>query len=355
MPESPSNPVASQPASAVKNTVAIAKDRPPEADASLYLHPQTLARLASFELRAKMIVEGFSSGMHRSPYKGLSVEFAQHRPYVAGDDLRHLDWKVYGRTDKLHLKQHQQETNLDLVVLLDSSGSMMYGSRGFEEASGAGIKTSVDGRSHWSKYDHATALAAALAYITLTQGDRAGLVVFADEVRAMIRRSSSQGTWRQIVGVLNQYPVADANKRRETKFARVIDQVLGTLSNRCLLALVSDFFVDIDDLQNALGRIKHAGHDALVFQVLDRAEEQFGFTDAAPFEGLEGEAAVRIDPRALRAAYLEVFHEHQAGLERAVRSVGFDYQRLSTHDWLGPPLAAFVARRNAMLKGSKSG
>src|SRR6187399_638860 len=155
----------------------------PLVDASLYLHPQTLARLGSFDLRAKMIVEGVMSGTHRSPYHGFSVEFAQHRPYVHGDDIRHLDWKVFGRSDKLHLKQYQQETNLDLAVLVDSSGSMAYGSRSFEDASGSGRTTSPDGRSNWSKFDHATALAAALCYITLRQGDRVGLVVFADEIR----------------------------------------------------------------------------------------------------------------------------------------------------------------------------
>src|SRR5262245_24347982 len=214
------------------------RSMPPEADASLYLHPQTLARLASFELRAKMIVEGFSSGVHRSPFQGLSVEFAQHRPYVPGDDLRHLDWKVYGRTDKLHLKQHQQETNLDLVILVDSSGSMNYGSRSFEDASGQGNRVSVDGRSNWTKFDHATALAAALAYITLKQGDRAGLVVLADEIRSMVRRSSSQGTWLQVVGALSTHPLTAENRGRSTDFGRVVDQVLGKLNNRCLIAII---------------------------------------------------------------------------------------------------------------------
>lgn len=322
----------------------------PEVDAQLYLHPQTLARLGSFELRAKMIVEGLSSGQHRSPYQGFSVEFAQHRPYVAGDDTRHLDWKVFGRTDKLQLKQYQQETNLDLVVLVDSSGSMSFGSRSFEDASGIGQKTSVDGRAHWSKFDHATALAAALAYITLRQGDRVGLVVYADEVRAMLRRSGSQGTWRQIVGALSTHPIAEANRGRKTGLARAIDQVLSTLTNRCVLALVSDLYVDIEEFRAALAQVRHAGHDLIVFQVVDRAEERFSFTDAAPFEGLEGEPAIRVDPRALRQAYLDAFHQHQAAIEKLIRGFGYDYQKLSTHDWLGPPLAAFVARRNAMLK-----
>ncbi len=327
--------------------------RPPEADASIYLHPQTLSRLASFELRAKMIVEGLSSGQHRSPYQGLSVEFAQHRPYVPGDDLRHLDWKVFGRTDKLHLKQHQQETNFDLVVLVDGSGSMNYGSRSFEDASGEGHKTSFDGRNTWTKFDHATALAAALSYITLRQGDRVGLAVFSDEIRSLVRRSSSQGTWRQIVGALSTHPADPKNRNRVTHLKRAVDQVMGKLANRCIIAAISDFFIDGEELRDSLAQLKHAGHDVIVFQVVDRAEEEFTFTDSAPFEGLEGEPALRVDPRAIRRAYLDVFQAHVSQVEKIARSMGFDYQRLSTHDWLGPPLAAFVARRNAMIKRSK--
>jgi len=316
----------------------------------MYLHPQTLARLASFELRAKMIVEGLSTGLHRSPYKGLSVEFAQHRPYVPGDDLRHLDWKVFARTDKLQLKQHQQETNLDLVVLVDSSGSMGYGSRSFEDASGQGNKASLDGRLNWSKFDHATAVAAALAYITLKQGDRVGLAVYSDEIRALVRRSSSQGTWRQIVGALSTHPVDPRHRGQMTHLGRTVDQVLGKITNSCIIAVISDFFLDIDEIRDSLARFKHARHDVLVFQVLDRDEEEFNFADAAPFEGLEGEPPVRIDPRALRSAYLDVFREHNAQIEKISRGLGFDYQKVSTHGWLGPTLAAFVAKRNAIMK-----
>lgn len=328
---------------------------PPEADASLYLHPQTLARLASFELRAKLIVEGLSTGTHRSPFQGFSVEFAQHRPYVAGDDLRHLDWKVYGRSDKLHLKQYQQETNLDLVVLVDASGSMGYGSRTFEDASGAGHTLSPDGRSNWTKFDHATALAAALSYITLRQADRVGLAIFSDHIRGMVKRSSSQGTWRQIVGALALHWTEEDNKSRLTDMPRIVDEVLGKLNNRCVVALISDFFADIEQIRAALARVKHAGHDLIAFQVLDKAETDFRFRDALPFEGLEGEPTLRIDPRALRKAYLDSINAHNAAVEKAVRAHGYDYQRLGTHDWLGPPLAAFVARRNARIKRSKYG
>lgn len=328
----------------------------PPADASLYLHPQTLSRLTSFELRAKMIIEGLSSGLHRSPFQGFSVEFAQHRPYVPGDDLRHLDWKVYGRSDKLQLKQYQQETNLDLLVLIDSSGSMNYGSRLFSEASGSGREVSLDGRTNWTKFDHGTALSAALSYITLRQGDRVGLVVFADEVRRTIRRSGGQSAWRPIVTALATHPdQTPGGDPRPTDLRRAVDQILAGVSNRCLLAVVSDLFQDLSNIRDALARVKHAGHDLIVFQILDKAELDFPFTDAAPFLGLEGEALLRVDPRALRDGYLAALSTHIAAVQRLVRGFGFDYQLVSTHDWLGPPLAAFVSRRNAQIKRSKYG
>lgn len=337
---------------------AVSATRPvslPEADASLYLHPQTLARLGTFELRAKMIVEGVMSGQHRSPYQGFSVEFAQHRPYVAGDDIRHLDWKVYARSDKLHLKQYQQETNLDLMVMVDSSGSMNFGSRSFAEASGVGRAVSPDGRSNWTKYDHATAVAAAIAYITLRQGDRVGLIVYADEVRAMVRRSSAQGTWRQIVGALSTHPLALDNRARPTSLGRAVDQMLAKITNRCLIVIVSDFFEDVESIRASLARVRHKGHDLIAFQVLDRAELEFDLTTPAPFEGLEGEPRLRLDPRAIRQAYLEALADHNDRLQRVLRGFGFAYERISTHEWLGPALATFVARRNAEIKRSKYG
>ncbi len=324
--------------------------RLPEADAQLYLHPQTLARLGTLELRAKMIVEGVMSGAHTSPFQGFSVEFAQHRPYVPGDDIRHLDWKVFGRSDKLHLKQYQQETNLDLVVLVDCSGSMNFGSRSFEDASGTGRRTSSDGRTYWSKFDHATAVAAAVSYMALAQGDRTGVMTFADDLRAVVKRSSAMSTWRQIVGALSVQPVD-----RATALGRVVDQALAKLNNRCLIALVSDLYLDPEEYRSALARIRHRRHDLIVFQVIDQRERDLDLKDAAPFVGLEGEPRLKIDPRAIRPAYQQVFAEHLSTIERLTRSFGFDYQLICTHDWLGPPMAAFMARRNARMKKSKSG
>jgi uncharacterized protein (DUF58 family) len=324
--------------------------RPPEADASLYLHPQTLARLGSLELRAKMIVEGVMSGAHRSPYQGFSVEFDQHRPYVPGDDLRHLDWKVFGRTDKLHLKQYQQETQLDLILMVDASGSMAYGSRSFQDASGTGRSAGPHGHAHWTKFDHATACAAALAYVALRQGDRVGMVIYADEIRAQVKRTGQMSAWRQFVGALSTHPID-----RPTDLGRAIDQTLAKVTNRCVLVILSDLFEDLERLRAALARIKHRGHDAILCQVLDDAERRFDLRDEAPFEGLEGEALLRVDPRAIRQAYLEAFNRHIEGVQKMARSLGMDYLALNTHDWLGPPLSAFLAYRNARVKRSKLG
>jgi uncharacterized protein (DUF58 family) len=311
-------------------------------DPHLYLHPQTLARLSSMELRAKMIVEGVMAGQHRSPYAGVSVEFAQHRQYVAGDDIRHLDWKVYARTDKLMVKQYQQETTLDLVILVDSSGSMRFGSRLFSDASGSASETAPDGRPNWSKFDHATATAAALAYITLHQGDRVGLAVYADELRAMVSRSARKSTWKQIVDTLATHLIDEP-----TDILRTMDQILAKVSNRCLFVIVSDFFEEPEHIRSAFAKVKHRGHDLIALQVLDKAETSFEFDDPAAFVGLEGEDTIRIDPRSLKKDYLEAIHGHIELVSKHARSFGFDHQVVSTHEWLGPVLARFVARRNA--------
>jgi len=318
-------------------------------DAALYLHPQTLARLRSFELRAKHIVEGVQSGMHRSPYFGFSVEFAQHRPYAPGDDLRHLDWKVFGRTNKLHLKQYEQETNLDVVVMVDASGSMNFGSLRFKEMSGAGVETSLDGRSNWTKFDHATALAAAISYLAIKQGDRVGLTVYADEVHAILRRSGAKAQWRLIIEALATQPVKET-----TNLGRAVDQTLARVGARGLFVIISDFFEDTENIRAALARIRHKGSDAILMQVVDPLEASFDLRDTAPFVGLEGEARLRLDPRTIRKEYLAAFNRHSKELKRVARSLGFDEIRISTNDWLGPPLAAFLGRRNARLKRRKS-
>ncbi len=321
---------------------------PPTLRAENYLAPETLAQLSPFELRAKMIVEGVMSGMHRSPYQGMAVEFAQHRQYVAGDDLKHLDWKVYGRSDKLYVKQYQQETNLDVILLVDASASMRYGSELIKRNWG-GTEASRKSR-RWTKYDHATAAATAIAYLCLHQQDRVGVFVYADEVKSFVQRSSAQGQWRRIINALSMHPVDEG-----TNLAKVTDQVLGKITNRALFVILSDFFDDSEVIRQSLAKIRHRRHDVIMLQMLDREEMQFTFSQPSPFEGLEGEGKLRLDPRALRASYLEALTAHNKAISKSALGFGFDYHRLNTHESVGPALTYVLARRNAFIKRSKVG
>lgn len=313
-----------------------------------YLAPETLVQLSPFELRAKMIVEGVMSGQHRSPYQGMAVEFAQHRQYTPGEDLKHLDWKVYGRSDKLYVKQYQQETNLDVILLIDSSASMNFGTL-HVKANWGGTEASR-GKGVWTKFDHATAVGVAMAYLSLQQGDRVGVAVFADEIRTMVKRSSSRAQWRSIVNTLNVHPV-----NQHTNFGKVTEQALSKVTNRALWVIVSDFFEDVTNIRNALARFRHRRHDVVLLQTLDRQEMRFDYGQPAPFEGLEDEGRLRIDPRALRQAYLEALETHNAALNKAAIGFGFDYVCMDTHESVGPALSYLLARRNAKIKRSKSG
>lgn len=284
------------------------------------------------------------TGMHRSPYHGFSVEFAQHRQYAPGDDIRHLDWKVYGRTDKLYLKQYQQETNLDLIILIDVSGSMAYGS------------ISPGGRT-WRKYDHAASLAAALAFLAMQQRDRVGLIFFADTVQSVTRVSSAKGHWQSVIeGLSSQFISSGSGQTtlpptigRSTDLARLFQQVLAKISQRSLIVLISDLFDDPASLERGLAKTRHWQHDLMIFQVLDPAEREFPFRSPTEFLDLEGHQRVRVDPAALRRGYLQALGAHLQRVEQIARQIGFDHLILDSSMTLGPPLSRFLARRASTM------
>jgi uncharacterized protein (DUF58 family) len=314
--------------------------------AEQYLAPETLAQLGPFEVRAKRIAEGVMSGMHRSPYQGLAVEFAEHRQYVAGDPVRHIDWKVFGRSDKLYLKRFQQETNLDIHILVDASGSMRFGTLATKEGWG-GTRT---GRAQvWTKFDHATAAAAALAFLGLSQRDRVSTTMFGPGLVAATRCSNAQGHWRAIVQCLATHAVDG-----KANLAQAVDELLGRVSHRSLVVLVSDFLMPRAQVRDALARLRHRGHDVILLRILDRRELRFDLEENAPFVGLEGEPALEVDARAVRQAYLEVLQEDERALESLARGFGFDLVRLDTHESVGPALAALLARREMILRGGGS-
>src|SRR5215211_4009418 len=197
-----------------------------------YLDPRTLARIGSLDLRARLIVEGLMTGMHRSPYQGASVEFAQHRPYVAGDDIRHVDWKVLGKTDRVYLKQYIEETNLHLICVVDASESMGYGTVGEREGAA------------WTKYDHATAIAASLAYMAIQQQDSVGLAIFDNQLKRYFKPSNSPGQWKTVTHELQLIP-----RVAKTGTGHVLDQLAEKLTHRSLIVLLSDFFDDTVAIQ----------------------------------------------------------------------------------------------------------
>lgn len=325
-----------------------------------YLDPRTLAAIGPIDLRARMIVEGMMTGMHRSPMEGVSVEFAQHRQYTPGDDTRFLDWKVYGKTDKLYLKQYQKETNLDMVVLVDASGSMRYSSTRGLVATGS--PRAAPGLS-WSKFDHAASLAAAMCHVALRQQDRASVVLFSDGIKTATRLSNSHSHWRSIVDALHSVETleqaepgtlhtGDEPAPGRTNLARVFDQAVARLSRRSLVVLISDLFDDAQVIERGLARLKFRRHDVIILQTLDPAELDFPFRGPSQFMGLESEGRMNLDPQALRRAYLDALQRHTDQVEQLARRFRFDYMLLNTSEPMGPALSRFMAKRSA-TQGSR--
>ncbi len=286
--------------------------------------PRTLAKLAGLELRARSIVEGYVAGMHRSPYHGFSVEFAEHREYVPGDDVRHVDWKVFGKTDKYYLKQYEEETNLICYLVLDASESMTY------QSDGAAM----------SKLDYARTAAAALAYLVLRQQDSVGLAVFDQELRTLVRPSGNPSHLKQIAHVMERVETA-----RKTATGQILHDLAERLPKRGLVVLLSDLFDNPAALTAGLKHLRHRRHDVIVFQILDPAELDFPFQHTTLFKGLEAWPDTLTDPKALRKAYLEEFEKHLLEVRRACREQQADYVQLRTDQPLEMALSSYLAKR----------
>src|SRR5947209_1618838 len=275
-------------------------------------------------MQARLIVEGYLSGMHKSPYHGFSVEFAQHREYVPGDDLKHLDWKVYSRTGRFYLKQYEEETNLACWMLVDASESMRYGS------------------GPVSKYDYAAMSAAALAYLVLHQQDSAGLVTFDDQVRRILKPSSQPSLLKQVVNVLNEGP-----GRERTRLGPIFHDMAERVTRRGIVMVFSDLFDEPEDVLTGLMHLRHKRHEVVVFHVLDRAEEEFPFQESTLFRGMEQLPDLLTDPRSLRDGYLEQLAVFTTELEQGCRAQNIDFVRLGTDRPLGLALSTYLAHRLA--------
>ncbi|TWU27246.1 DUF58 domain-containing protein [Bythopirellula polymerisocia] len=293
-------------------------------DSKRFLHPEAIRRISRLELRARHIVEGLQTGMHRSPYFGQSVEFLQHRQYVPGDDLRHVDWKVWAKQDRLYVKQFEEETNMRCTMLVDVSASMQYG------------------KGPLNKYEYAATAATSLAYLLLKQHDSVACIAFDDHIRARSPLNSSQKHLHSIVRTL------DANKPdQKTDAGAVLREIAESSPRRGMMVVVSDLLGDVQSTLRGLRLLRQRGHDVLVLHIMDDDELDFPFDGPTRFEGLELPDHLNCNPRALRDGYLAALDRFLSDLRHGCAKHEIDYALIRTSDPLDAALAAFLCYRTA--------
>lgn len=294
-----------------------------------YLDPDVLARLRGLELKARSVVAGFISGMHRSAYHGFSVEFAEHRQYVPGDDLRYIDWRIVGRTDRLYVKEYEEETNLRCNLLVDASSSMRY----------AGAQ--ARGRS---KFEYACRLAASLAYLLTSQQDAAGLILFDREVRQRLPETTGRAHLTNLVRILEA-----AQPSRETDVKILFHRLAEELRRRSMVVLISDLCAPAADVLSGIEHMCYAGHELIVLHVLDDDEWEFPFVENILFEGLEDETRLLADPQSLRAGYLEALRRYGDQVRSVCLKHRADYVPVNTREPLDVVLSGYLARRSGLI------
>ncbi|MGI9625638.1 MAG: DUF58 domain-containing protein [Longimicrobiales bacterium] len=290
-----------------------------------FLDPTVLARIDNLELLARIVVDGFVNGLHRSPYKGVSTDFAEHRAYMPGDDIRRVDWRVYARTDRFYIKQFEAETNADVAFLLDVSASMGYGS------------------SDVTKLDYARFLTASLAYFSARQRDRVGLYAFDHDVTEYVRPSSAH-----LDKIL--HAVARVKPEREGRWEEPLARVANTFHRRGILVVLSDFYDDPDEITSTLGSLKAQGHDVVAFHVLDAAEVDFPFAKASNFQDLETKELLPVVPEKLASEYQAQISAHTETLAKLFGRNGIDYVLLNTSEPLDGALYKYLMFRQKTMK-----
>ncbi len=289
-----------------------------------YFDPETLASLRPFSLRARTLIEGLVAGMHRSPLHGHSIEFAQHREYVPGDDLRQVDWKVFARSDRFFLKQYEDESNLNCYFLLDQSDSMRY-----------------RGADSWlSKLEYAQLVVCSLAYLVIGQQDNAGLITFASTIEDWLVAGNSPSRLDDIVDVMEN----DKGGRR-TAIADVMAEVVGRLPRPGIIVLVSDMLDELDPLERAIRQVRFAGHDLLIIQILDADEIQFPFDSMTQFHALEQAEDIATDPLLIAGAYRRAMQDFIERLRNCCMQNGGQFSQLTSDQALSHALSELLSSR----------
>ena len=287
-----------------------------------FIDPEVLARIDNLELLARTVVEGFVQGLHKSPYHGFSVDFAEYRQYQPGDEIRRIDWNVYSRMDRLFVKLFDGETNTKVHFLLDVSGSMGYGS------------------GPLTKMDYAKFLTASLVYFSYQQRDGVGLVTFDREIDSHIRSGRRHG---QLLSLLTTIDRAEAGK--ETEFSKPLDFMAEFLKRRGIVVLVSDLYDEVENIIRGVNFLRSKGNDVIVFHVLDDFELNFPFDTMTEFEDMETEKKLNVVPQSLRKEYLKLIGGHVNELRDKFASIGVDYVLMNSSEPLDHGLFAYLARR----------
>lgn len=294
-----------------------------------FFDPHVIARVKGLDVRSLRLVESLMAGMHRSRLRGISTDFSQHRPYVPGDDTRHLDWKVFARTDRFYLKEYEAETNMPVRFLLDTSHSMFFQS---PEAA-------------MSKYEYAATIVATLAYLLMQQKDTFGLVLFDEKVRALLPAKGSAAHFRGLVRAMSE-----ATAGGKTSIVGALAAIAPQLKHRGLVVVVSDFVADTDRFGEGLGQMSFLGQDVVLFHVEDPAEREFPFAGQTIFLGLEQEGKLVCEPRDLRRAYLAERRRHLDAIQEACLRFGYELEDMPTDARLDVILSGFLSLRQAMRR-----
>jgi uncharacterized protein (DUF58 family) len=289
-----------------------------------FLEPQALARVKNLSVVARGVVEGFITGLHASPYKGFSVEFAEHREYSAGDDPRHLDYRMLARTDRLYIKQYEEETNMRVQVLLDISGSMGY---------------SYDGKL--TKLQYASYLTAVLSYLMTRQQDSVGLTTFDTEVRLDMPARSSPRHFHEMMRQLETI-----HPSLETAVAETLHKLANRFKRRCLIVVISDLYDDPDAVMRALHHFRHCRHEVILFHVFDKAEIDFPFRETIAFHDLETNERIQIDPSYVREEYTSQLEAFIESYRRGCAEAQIDYVLTDTSVPYDFMLSKYIAKRN---------
>lgn len=297
-----------------------------------YSSPDVLAQIANLSLRARRVVEGTISGLHKSPYHGFNVEFAEYREYSPGDDLRRLDWRVFGRSDKYFIKQFEEESNLRATLVMDASASMKYGS------------------GKMTKYDYAATAAASLATMLIEQQDPVGLAIFDNQSRKVIPPAATQAQLARIHGELE-----NSKPDRETDLGQVMQELAEQIKRRGLIVIFSDMLTDLDKFTDGLNRLQYRGHEIIVVQLMDRDELELPFNDLVLFRDIEGTEELYAEPWGFRKAYRAAMEEFMAQVRKLCGTRGVDHVLVMTDQDVGKVLSYYLHARERSLRFGNRG